>query len=1022
MRSLQLFMNIPNHFENLQVLHENTMANRAYYIPASVPMADPVMRREESDRFQLLSGTWQFRLFDSPDDVVPFQTGELPEGFRPLPVPSCWQNYGYDLHQYTNVRYPFPCDPPHVPHMNPSGAYRRTFSYHADAAAPRAYLVFEGVDSCFYVWINGTYIGYSQVSHSTSEFDVTESLHEGDNEIAVLVLKWCDGSYMEDQDKFRMSGIFRDVYLLKRPEEGIFDFFVHPSIQGLVQVDFTFRSSPMAVHAEILDAEMQVVAEADGTTSLSLQIPSPVLWNPESPYLYTMHISCCGEVITEKVGLRSIRVHDGVVELNERPFLFRGVNRHDSDPQTGFVISLDQMMKDLTVMRMHNINAIRTSHYPNDPRFTQLCDRYGFMVIGEADNESHGMNRAYLSQAQKKQGIQSHKIWNRGIANNPEWTEATCDRVQRSVTRDKNRPSVVIWSMGNECAYGCTFEAALRWTKEYDPSRLTHYEAARYTENPGSHSYEDLDLYSRMYPSLEEIRQYYEGTPDGSPVDYFAYTSKKPYILCEYSHAMGNGPGDMEEYHELMERYPGFCGGFIWEWCDHAIDEGVLEDGRHRYLYGGDHGEFPHDGNFCMDGLVYPDRHPHTGLKEYWEVNRPIRASFDGKDTFTFRNCMDFTDLNGQISCEAHVTVNDHQIYAEPLTLPAIPVGKSVDVKWSSRTPLIGRCYVRFVYILQANTPLVKAGHVVGFDEFQLPSSEEAPAFVHSAGPEAPSIISEGHFLTISGAKFVYRFDTSTALFDTLTFAGRSLLDHPMDWQVWRAPTDNDRNIRHEWEAAGFDHIEPWACGTSSSVEDGIAVLHTTLSLASASQIPLLKMAVTWNIYGDGTMDCTVDAQRDPRADYPMLPRFGIRLMLPDSMWKTVYSGMGPMESYVDKHHAAYHGTFCADVNDMHEDYLKPQENGSHYDVSSVSISGNGLSLRALSDTPFSFNVSPYTKEELTEKAHAFELVRSGSTVLSLDYKQNGIGSNSCGPALLEKYRFDESSFTFAFSLIPEVF
>ena len=1012
-------MIIPNHFENLHVLHENTMPNRAYYIPASAPMADPVMHRETSDRFQLLSGTWQFKLYESPDAVEPFQTGELPNGFRPLPVPSCWQNHGYDHHQYTNVRYPFPCDPPHVPHLNPSGAYRRTFTYQVEAAAPRAYLVFEGVDSCFYVWINGTYVGYSQVSHSTSEFDITSVVREGENDIAVLVLKWCDGSYMEDQDKFRMSGIFRDVYLLKRPEAGIADYFVHPSIDGRVTVNVTFRGASVPVHAVVTDAEGNTVAEADGTDALALKIDAPVLWNPEHPYLYTLTLACSGEVITEMVGLRSIRVHDGVVELNERPFLFRGVNRHDSDPVTGFTISLEQMLRDLTVMREHNVNAIRTSHYPNDPRFTQLCDRYGFMVIGEADNESHGMGPAYLSQEQKRQGIESHKIWNRGIANNPEWTEATCDRVQRSVTRDKNRPSVVIWSMGNECAYGCTFEAALRWTKEYDPSRLTHYEAARYTENPASHSYEDLDLYSRMYPSLEEIRQYYEGTPDGSPIDYFAYTSKKPYILCEYSHAMGNGPGDMEEYHELMERYPCFCGGFIWAWCDHSIDEGVLEDGRHRYLYGGDHGEFPHDGNFCMDGLVYPDRRPHTGLKEFWEVNRPIRASFDGKDTFTFRNCMDFTDINGQIQCVAHLTVNDREVIEEPVTLPEIPVGQSAEIHWTSRTRLVGRCYVRFVYILNQDLPLLRRRHVLGFDEFELPGAEKLPAAVHSAAP-APEISDEGRFLTISGRRFSYRYDTATGLFDAITYAGHRLLDHPMDWQVWRAPTDNDRNIRHEWEAAGFNRIQPFASETTSAVEGGAAVIRTAVTLACPCQIPLLKMAVTWTIYGDGALNCSVDAQRDLRADFPMLPRFGVRLMLPDSMWKTIYSGMGPQESYVDKHHAAYHGTFCADRNDLHEDYLKPQENGSHYDVSTVSVSGDGVSLRAVSDVPFSFNVSPYTKEELTEKAHAFELVPCGSTVLSLDYKQNGIGSNSCGPALLKKYRFDEPSFTFCFTLIPE--
>ena len=403
---------------------------------------------------------------------------------------------------------------------------------------------------------------------------------------------------------------------------------------------------------------------------------------------------CAGEIITEKVGLREIAVIDGVVSLNGNPILVRGVNRHDSDPVTGFTISLDQMLRDLTVMREHNINAIRTSHYPNDPRFTQLCDRYGFLVVDEADNESHGMSPSYLLPEGRAQQLW-HKLWNKGIANHPDWIEATVDRTQRLVERDKNRPSVVIWSMGNECAYGCTFEAALKWTKERDQSRLTHYEAARYNDDPSKYNFDDLDLYSRMYPSLEDIRQYYEGTPDGSPIDYFGFTSKKPYILCEYSHAMGNGPGDLEDYHELMERYPGFCGGFIWEWCDHAIDEGILPDGRHKYLYGGDHGEVQHDGNFCMDGLVYPDRRPHTGLKELWNVNRPIRASFDGDKTFTFRNCRDFTDT-ANIDCQVHRVVDDSEILVQGFPLPVIPVGGQVQVTWESPEPLFGRCYVRF--------------------------------------------------------------------------------------------------------------------------------------------------------------------------------------------------------------------------------------------------------------------------------------------------------------------------------------
>ncbi len=1021
MRSLpRLHMKLPNHHENLSVLHENTMPPRAYYIPASFPLEDPVLGREESDRFQLLSGLWQFRLFECPEEVVPFQTGEVPEGFRPLPVPSCWQMHGYDHHQYTNVRYPFPMDPPRVPRQNPCGAYRLRFSWHGEAAAPRTYLNFEGVDSCFYVWLNGRYIGYSQVSHSTSEFDVSSALREGENDLAVLVLKWCDGSYMEDQDKFRMSGIFRDVYLLRRPERGLQDYFVQASPEGRIRVDCTFRGQAAPVHALLRDDQGRRVAEGEGREQLTLRLSAPILWNPEQPCLYTLILSCCGEVITEQVGFREIRVREGRVELNGRPFLFRGVNRHDSDPVSGFAISPEQMMRDLTLMREHNINAIRTSHYPNDPRFPLLCDRYGFLLIGEADNESHGMNRTWLSPEERKGGDLARRLWNRGIANNPAWTETVCDRVRRCVIRDQNRPSVVIWSMGNECAYGCTFEAALRWTKEYDPSRLTHYESARYSEHPEEHSYEDLDLYSRMYPSTEEIRQYFEGRPDGKPMDYFAFTSPKPLILCEYSHAMGNGPGDLEEYHELMERYPGFCGGFIWEWCDHAIDEGVLPDGRHRYLYGGDHGEYPHDGNFCMDGLVYPDRRPHTGLKELCQVNRPLRASYDGGEIFTFRNCMDFTELRGQILCEVHLTVEDREVSVETLPLPELVPGEAAPVRWAPKRPLRGRCYVRFVYRLREARPLLREGHKLGFDEFRLQAGEPAPApgeGKHTGS--APALDGEGRFLTVSGEGFSYRYDCFTGLFDALSFGGRELLENPMDWQIWRAPTDNDRRIRLEWEEAGYRRISPWARDTGSGTEGECAVLRTELALSSPSLIPLLYLSAAWRIHGDGRLDLEVEARRDERVDYPMLPRFGIRLMLPGAMDRIEYAGMGPGECYADKHRAAYHGTFRARRDDMHEDYLRPQENGSHFDVTGLTVSGGGSALRVRSHRPFSFNASPYTAEELTDRAHAFELTPCGSTVLSLDYRQNGIGSNSCGPELMKQYRFDERSFTFSLTLIP---
>ena len=587
-------MIVPKYYEDLNVLHKNTMPNRAYYIPASSRLENPVEERESSDRFTLLSGEWKFQYFDSIYDAKEefFAEGFDTRKFDTVIVPGVWQGYGYDCHQYTNIRYPFPMDPPFVPHKNPCGEYVHTFIYHKDDKAPRAFLNFEGVDSCFYVWVNGAFIGYSQVSHSTSEFDITESLREGENRLAVLVLKWCDGSYMEDQDKFRMSGIFRDVYLLKRPEEGVFDYFVkaRPSEDyknGNVEITFQYLNKEIPVEVKLFDHQGTMVASAraEGNKVL-LEVKDARLWNAECPYLYTLVLETESEVITDQVGIREIHIEGNIVYINGVKVKFHGTNRHDSDPVTGFTISLQQIMKDLKLMKEHNINAIRTSHYPNEPRFYQLYDRIGFYVVDETDNESHGTTSVFASKDENV--LQWKKRWGEVIANNPDFTEATVDRTMRCVERDKNRPSVVIWSMGNECAYGCTFEAALKWTKEFDDTRLTHYEGALYVEDRHKYDFSNLDTFSRMYPSLEEIH------------NYFKEDGRKPFIMCEYCHAMGNGPGDLEDYFQVIHQYEGFCGGFVWEWCDHAIEMGKTVEGKTMYAYGGDHGEFPHDGNFCI--------------------------------------------------------------------------------------------------------------------------------------------------------------------------------------------------------------------------------------------------------------------------------------------------------------------------------------------------------------------------------------------------------------------------------------
>ena len=1015
-------MIIPRHYEDLSVLHENVMPNRAYYIPASEQLDCLVDNREASDRMQMLSGTWQFRYFDSIYDLTDkfYEESYVAEGFKDVTVPAVWQNYGVDNHQYTNVRYPFPADPPYVPQENPCGAYIREFTYTRNEDATNVFLNFEGVDSCFYVWLNGKYVGYSQVSHMTSEFNVTKYIREGKNTLAVLVLKWCDGSYMEDQDKFRMSGIFRDVYLLHRPYDHIQDYFVTPEIgekTGKFNIRVRYSDSLLPVLASLYDAEGKLVDEKAFVELAELEVPEPRLWSSEDPYLYTLVLQAHNEVITDHVGLREIHVTNSVVYINGKPVKFRGTNRHESSPYTGFALSMDHMKRDLQIMKENNFNAIRTSHYPDAPYFYELCDRYGFFVIDEADNESHGTFQVYREIDTREE---RSARWNEMISDNPAFNEATLDRTQRMVKRDKNRPSVVIWSMGNECGYGCTFEKALAWTKEYDPSRLTHFESAFHRGRKRKYDYSNIDLYSRMYPSFDDIIAYAENEPD------------KPFIMCEYVHAMGNGPGDIEDYFELIQKYDCVCGGFVWEWCDHAIYKGQAENGKDIFYYGGDHGEFLHDGNFCMDGLVYPDRRLHNGIREFKNVHRPGRIeSYDEKtgkmvlrNEMNYVNLFDYADVSWKVTCDgkcvAEGALTDTNVIIGPHSIGEVTLPLSIPEK--------GKCFLQLIYKLKNATPFLPAGHELGFDEIPLTNQDsrnQSALLWKKESLEADSsmngditVAENDRTLIVKGDGFTYTYNKLKGIFDQLTRGGKSLLDRPMDISIWRAPTDNDRNIRHIWERAFFPYATTRAYKTTYEIKPDGVTIQTKMSLAADSIQKIMVIDATWEIGNSGSISVTMDVKRD--MEFPQLPRFGIRLFLKEDMRQVTYCGLGPYESYIDKKRASRHEIFTADVADLHEDYIKPQENGSHSDCDYVILAGENCRLTAIGggDNTFSFNASLYSQEELTTKKHNYELVPSGSVVLNLDYRQDAIGSNSCGPAPKEKYIFNDEKFTYQMKLI----
>ncbi|MCF0135588.1 MAG: DUF4981 domain-containing protein [Lachnospiraceae bacterium] len=999
-------MNIPKYFEDPKVLHVGCEENRAYYIPYSpepegdsLRMGEIVLEdRTASDRFQLLSDDeWGFSYYESvydlPDD---FWLDDLAR--EVIAVPSVWQNYGHDRHQYTNVNYPFPYDPPFVPKENPCGVYQTTFEV-GDMGTDRYYLNFEGVDSCFYVWINGQFVGYSQVSHSTSEFDITEKISEGDNDLTVAVLKWCDGSYLEDQDKLRMSGIFRDVYLLIRPEKHIRDFFAVPDLvndysDGVLRLTTSFTGEVPCVASLYSPEGELLISQPVAGEEVQFTVENAEKWNAESPVLYTLVLETPEEAIAQLIGFRKIEIREGVVLLNGRKIKFRGVNRHDSDPFTGYVISEEQALTDLILMKAHNINAIRTSHYPNAPWFPQLCSQYGFYMIAEADLESHGSIMVYNEWSWTDNYCR--------LAADPMFKEANLDRQQRNVHRDKNQAAVVIWSLGNEAGYGVNFEESGRWVKAFDPSRLTHYERSFESPSYRTNDTSMLDVFSRMYTPIPMIDEYFEDP-----------ANKKPYVLCEYIHAMGNGPGDAEDYWQCIQRHDGMMGAFVWEWCDHGVYMGMTQEGKEKYAYGGDFGEYPHDGNFCMDGLVKPDRTVSESLLEYKNVIRPVRAELleTGEKSIKvrFTNYYDFTDLSGSVAGCYEVLSEGEALGSYLLPELSCAPHESVEAELPLEIPSQGDVRVNIYYVQRMDLELTEAGHELGFDQLTiregrtLPEEQPAGSF---------TIMENDREILVKNDVLRYTFNKFSGCFDHLVYRGLDRLAAPASLNIWRAPTDNDRNIRETWERAGLNLVQPRVYETSCEEADGLVVLKCSMALLPVYRQKVVSMECTYTIGADGSIDSSMHVVKD--MDMPELPRFGFVLPLPKAMQQTEYLGYGPEESYVDKRRASWFGRFTTNADENYEDYIKPQENGSHFGTREVEVMDQmGEGLKVVSAKPFSFNVSRYTVKELTEKMHDYELEEAPFTLLHLDYAMAGIGSNSCGPRLLEQYRFNEPEFDF---------
>lgn len=1009
-------MKLQPFFQDPKTLHVGTTENRSYYVPQEIRSAYTCM--EDSSRVTMLSSDdWNFKLYPNRFEVPEnfFATNFDCQGYDIIPVPSCWQILGYDKHRYANVRYTIPFDPPYVPDDNLTGAYVKSFEMTNEEVAQRNFLNFEGVDSCFYVWVNGEFVGYSQVSHSTSEFEITKNLVAGENKIAVLVLKHSDATYLEDQDKLRMSGIFRDVYIITRPQNHIRDFYIKPSLSndykdGTLSVKVEWNGQPTETLFLLEDPEGEVVElkKLEGDT-VTFEVKDAMLWNAETPNLYTLTITCPDEVIEERVGFRQFEVKDAVFLVNGVKVKIKGTNRHDSDPFTGYTISPEQLLKDIELMKLHNINAVRTSHYPNAPWAVRLYAEAGLYIFDESDLEVHGTETTYgtkqdYSSFSAQRPYRSNKTYGL-LCHDPLFEEAMIDRIQRNVMRDKNAPCVIFWSMGNESGYGPNLEKAAAWIKSFDKDMLVHYEGSLYQlEGTRRNDISNLDVFSRMYASIEE-------TEDCIDMPW----ANKPFVQCEYVHAMGNGPGDLEDYWQQIYKYDKYMGGFVWEWCDHAIYMGMTAEGRDKYYYGGDWGEYPSDGNFCMDGLVFPDRTPHTGLLEHKNVTRPARAVAvdleNGK--IIIQNKLDFLNLKDTMTAIFEISKDGVVVETGAVKDLDIPAKTEKEVTLNYTVPADGTCHLRIIYSQKEDTLFVPAGWELGFDQLEIKKATRLELTTYQNSKI--EVVSCETQVQLTGDKFRYVFNRITGVFDKMSKDNVTILDMPMEYNVWRAPTDNDRRIRSEWEKAGYNRKVVKVYDTKIEETDEFVKITANVSLAAVVIQKFVTMEAVYTVFNDGTVNVHIDAKKDPI--FPFLPRFGLRLFLTNNFDNVNYTGYGPYESYMDKRRNSYYGNFTSKVGDLHEDYIKPQENGSHWGCDQVTVSNEyGYNINVKGEG-FSFNASPYTQEELTTKAHNFELEESGFTVLCLDSQVAGIGSGSCGPQLSEKYQENHDEFSLDFDI-----
>lgn len=992
-----------NDWENPEVVEINRMP--MHVTSAPYPTGDLARDGGSSPWTLSLNGQWRFHWAPNPDEAPEtFYNPDMDDSsWDQIEVPSNWQMKGYGYPQYVNVQYPFPPDEmPRVPHdSNQVGSYRVSFEVPAAWEGRRITVTFGGVESAFYVWLNGESVGYSQDSRLPAEFDLTPHLRPGKNVLAARVYRWSDGTYLEDQDHWRLAGIYRDVTLTALPAVHLRDFNVQAPlsfdyVDGVLDVRAWVENSTREMQtaelwaalydpqgAQVLEAPMvqglKIAPGAEAEVSAFWPVERPARWTAETPHLYRLVLELrdgAGQVVEAQaasIGFRTVELRDGQLYINSVPVLLFGVNRHDHDPYGGKTVSRDAMLTDILLMKQHNVNAVRTSHYPNDPYWLELCDQFGLYVIDEANLETHG-------------------VWEKPSCN-PAWRHAFLERAIRMVGRDRNHPSVICWSLGNESGHGPNHAAMADWVHASDPSRFVHYESA------GREPY--VDVVSTMYPTVEHIIEM-ATVPD----------DPRPVMMCEFAHAMGNSCGNLREYVDAIRNTERLIGGFIWDWIDQGIAR-TDEQGRTYFAYGGDFGDVPNDYNFCINGLIGPDRVPHPALLEYKYLIQPVVVEALDLEAgeVLITNRYDFASLGGLDilwTLEEDGTVLQSGQVAPVEIGPGQSVRLALDVEQPELLPG-AEYWLNLRFALREPSGWAEAGHLVAWEQFRMPW--EASARV-TRFDEMPAIVlhESTESITVAGDEFAVVFDRAAGEMASFTVSGRELLDSGPRLNLWRAPTDNDRGrhrsepVAEAWARAGLNRLVRIVREVSAEALSERVIRVTVREWQSPPETTFgFAARQVYTVYGSG--DVLVDVYFDPAVRYGVLPRLGLQLRLAAGLDQMTWFGRGPQESYIDRLAGASVGRHSGSVDEQYVPYVMPQENGNKTDVRWAALTdANGVGLMAVGAPYLEVSAHHYTTENLTQAQHTNELEWQPEVTLNLDYRQMGLGGASCGPGTRPEY------------------